>query len=166
MLRHDNSRGLYAIMWSFTAGRKDPALSPLWNSQSHLETIPQYGGCEAEIMVSEVSQYLSTKTSSSVWFFCNIELWKLCRPPENWVKIEKHCDYVSMKKVFWIQNLPTPPTSPFLRFAFDFCYCKFARLPYDGREFVLAMNVPLATWFWLRVFLNLSNLKLTRKYVK
>ena len=61
-------------MWNFMAGRRDPALSSLWNRYSHLETIPQHNEFEAEIMVCEISQYLSTKTSSSGRFFYNMEL--------------------------------------------------------------------------------------------
>ena len=33
-------------------------------------------------------------------------------------KNEKNCDHVSIKEVLQIQNLPAPPTRPFLRFAF------------------------------------------------
>ena len=137
-------------MWNFMASRGDAALSSLLNSHLHLETIPQHDGFEAGIMVCEISQYLSTKSSSSIRFFCNMELWKLCFPPENWVKMKSIKNF--FKNILQIQNLLAPPLPPLLEVCF--CYCKFPTSPYDGERgrLVLTMTLPLATWFWLFVF--------------
>ena len=144
-------------MWNFMAGRRDPALSSLWNRYSHLETIPQHNEFEAEIMVCEISQYLSTKTSSSVRFFYNMELWKLCFPPENWIKMK------SIVIMFPLKSPPNPKSSstthsPLLEICF--CYCKFARSPIMEGGLFLPWTCHLQHDFDC-VCLNLSNLKLT-----
>ena len=145
MLRHTTSRGL-CTQHVKLHGRQKGSSRLL-----HLVKIPQHDEFEAEIMVCEISQYLSTKTSSLVRFFYNMELWKLCFPPENWIKMK------SIVIMFPLKSPPNPKSSstthsPLLEICF--CYCNFARSPIMEGRLILAMNLPLATWFWSCVFLS------------
>ena len=69
-------------------------------------------------MVCEIYHYLSTKTLSSVRFFDNTELRKLCFPPENWIKMKSIVIMFPLKRSFKSTNLPAPPTHLFLGVAF------------------------------------------------
>ena len=80
-------------------------------------------------------------------------------------KSEKHCDHVSIKKVFQSQHLPATPPSPFLRFLFAIANLLVPPMM-EGRWVGFCYELTTCNMILIIcVFLNLSNLNLTRKHV-
>ena len=164
MLRHDASRGLYTQRVKLH-GRQRGSSPLLVKQPLPFRNNPQHDEFEAEIIVCEISQYLSTKTSSSVRFFYNMELWKLCFLLENWVKMKSIVIMFPLKRSSKSKIFQHHPLPLFLRFALLW---QIYQVPLWWRRRGIGSCHERTTCNMILiicVFLSLGNLKLTRKYV-